>query len=313
MSEEQPLIPSKSYVPKSEKILTGYRTIICVLICISGGVMLFNIPFKSLSDEPGLSNFKKDDETQFNCPWTLYRHGYEPMDQFISANTFLKYNFLESYGGLIEPHASTGIYLIDKSDYEGYYYVEFSVCPKGSSTVDDCHTGNYDIVEKKSSKIRLSCEPYDEYIVEVSSISTEAIDGTVLDSFTVVCMYVRREIRSIIDEDLNATMNAMALIWYTSEEEGQVAYGENFHSISYFTRAHYFGASHRNADHIHEGLGEFLFHASKKKFVFSIDFYCSFLFMCRFSSPASEVIECIRNDLAGYRCINDITLLGLYD
>jgi len=68
-------------------------------------------------------------------------------------------------------------------------------------------------------------------------------------------MYVRREISSLNENDLADTMDAMYTLWSTQETEGQAAYGDNYHSASYFLEAHHFNAATQSSDHIHEGLG----------------------------------------------------------
>jgi hypothetical protein len=70
-----------------------------------------------------------------------------------------------------------------------------------------------------------------------------------------MCIYVRREIRSLSGTDLATTMDAMHTLWSVSEEEGQETYGSNFHSSSYLLKFHHFNAAWQEGDHIHEGNG----------------------------------------------------------
>jgi len=55
-------------------------------------------------------------------------------------------------------------------------------------------------------------------------------------------------------------MDTMHTLWEYTDEEGQEKFGSNFQNSTWFTRAHYFGASQQDADHIHEGLGFLLNH-----------------------------------------------------
>jgi hypothetical protein len=88
--------------------------------------------------------------------------------------------------------------------------------------------------------------------VYVYNINDEIIDSW---SGRAMCLYVRRNIEDLIDDDLSLTMDAMSTMWELGEEEGQEIYGEKFHSSKWFAEAHMFNAAQRDADHIHEGLG----------------------------------------------------------
>jgi hypothetical protein len=45
-----------------------------------------------------------------------------------------------------------------------------------------------------------------------------------------------------------------------SDEEGSDKYGANFHSVTYFTRLHYFNAAQQDEDHLHFGNGFLIQH-----------------------------------------------------
>ena len=232
-------------------------TVYIPALCILGMLLMFSFAsFKEQYISPASINLKseiKDTENNKNY-WSLYRHGYDPLEYF-NSKAYLSYKFLSDYEGIIEPNARTQLMPSDSSVYKSYQSIHFTVCQiKSGSVSESCENGYYDIDNEKSSHFNVACDPFDEYEVEISGSS----DGTteeVLQTFTAVCMYVRREIRSLSESDLKSTLDAMATLWFTSEEIGQELYGNKFHNISYFTRAHYFGASHRNADHIHEGQG----------------------------------------------------------
>ena len=184
--------------------------------------------------------------------WIIQRYGYDALDVFqnYESSDFLKYRFLMDYDGIIEPHSQSFISATSIEYYSSEEIISFSVCQADASTFDDCATGTIDSKSGISDTFYIQCNPYDILTVLIYSGEQE------LHGFKVICIYVRREIRSLNEVDLNATLDAMQTLWYSTDADGQALYGEDFHNISYFTTAHYFGASHRNADHIHEGVGK---------------------------------------------------------
>lgn len=201
------------------------------------------------------TNFDEDTTNQIfgseKTGWTLNRNGYDPL-QYFTKGEYLTYSFLDGCSGVIEPGADMNLYLSNTSSVSEYGALEYAIC---DIETDDCVSGVYNVKNMKSTSFNIDCTPFDVYNVNITYkfIGQKNVD---VASFNAMCMYVRREIRSLSDADLNATMNAMATLWYTNEEDGRLKYGDNFHNSSYFTLAHYYGASHRDADHIHEGVGE---------------------------------------------------------
>lgn len=64
--------------------------------------------------------------------------------------------------------------------------------------------------------------------------------------FTVQVKYVRREIRSLTDQDREMFFNAVSILQRVPSSVGQGLYGENYYSKDYLTRLHlYYGASSR--------------------------------------------------------------------
>jgi hypothetical protein len=168
--------------------------------------------------------------------FTLKRQGYTVLDHF-KSQTQLSYAFLENVDAIIEPYANMTLYIDNQDMYHTYEYV---VCSDSDNT---CQTGQ--LGSTLNNGVSFACNPYDTFSVTV--------DNTYFGS--AICMYVRREISSLSSDDLEQTMDAMYTLWSTDEEEGQLIYGSDFHSATYFAEAHHFNAGGRVADHIHEGLG----------------------------------------------------------
>lgn len=183
--------------------------------------------------------------------WTFNRDGYDPLTFFVSGSTdYLSYNFLIGYNGVIEPHAAMRLYVEDYKVGEDYYYY-FEAC--SSSDTSSCYSGSLKTVDNKLDygSITVSCNAFDVYDVTVSVMdSADEVDSLV--NGQVMCMYVRREIRSLTEDDLTGTMDAMYKLWSTDEETGQHLYGDKFHNITYLIQMHHFNAAWRDADHFHE-------------------------------------------------------------
>ena len=53
-----------------------------------------------------------------------------------------------------------------------------------------------------------------------------------------ICKYVRREIRSMLDSDRIAYLEALEIMYNTSEAVGQARYGSRYRSADSFTALH---------------------------------------------------------------------------
>ena len=77
---------------------------------------------------------------------------------------------------------------------------------------------------------------------------------------TALCLYVRREIRSLTSTDLDTYINTLYTLYTTPNEVGKELYGADFENSSYILRHHYFNAAQHDNDHIHEGNGFLMQH-----------------------------------------------------
>lgn len=234
--------------------------------------------------------------------WSLKRQGYDPLSYFLTDNLHLKYSFLNDYDAIVEPYAPMYLYVSDISSLQSSYSkLSFTVCPEDTSVSygSGCQSGIYSLKADKSSLFTTGCAPPHVFSVNIYADSDEP-----LHSFRAVCMYVRREIRSLSDQDLNATMDAMAVMWNTPQTVGKMLYGNDFNNITYFTLAHYFGASHREADHIHEGVGMYEM----------ISDFIDVIWACcgRFLAAALEIVKCIREVDASSGQLRLTSLLGFH-
>ena len=192
-------------------------------------------------------------EEESEMTFTIMRDGYDALIYFTPLDiSIMQYAILDPYVGVIEPHSPMTIEIFGTADDK---YYTFDVCSTADTT--DCQTGYlYTTGNKESTTVTFDCTPReDEYSVVVSERSSQ--NDAVLRTSTgyALCMYVRREIRTLTEADRDATMDAMYTMWSTNEAVGQNKYGKNFHSSTYLLEFHFFNAAWQDGDHIHEGLG----------------------------------------------------------
>ena len=92
---------------------------------------------------------------------------------------------------------------------------------------------------------------YDASVSILSKLSTDAYTY----DFKLAVKYIRREIRSLTDEDRETFFSALELLYSLSDIEGQKLYGSKFHSAEYFSYKHLTGAGTTDCDHWHDGAG----------------------------------------------------------
>ena len=185
--------------------------------------------------------------------FSFSRDGYAAVNLH---NDFFVYQILNDYDTILEPYVPMSL-LVTNGDSSSYY--KYSVCSFASESKDrTCHYGTLstDPMSKvTSSGVTVSCSPYDELEIEITQYSSTDNSAISTQTGDALCMYIRREIRSLSTEDLSATMDAMHTMWAVDEESGQELYGDNYHDAKYLLDFHHFNAAWQDSDHIHEGNG----------------------------------------------------------
>ena len=179
--------------------------------------------------------------------WSITRSGYSPI---ILDSDMLRYKIFDEVDTIIEPYATNGLFVTGLTDDSLYRY---QICPEEQGS--DCFYGVLSLNMMMVEEVDIECEPYDLMTVTIKSYSSKTGEEEGNYEGTAMCMYVRREIRGLSDEDLTATLDSMYALWSTEEEEGQELYGDDFHSASYLLKIHHFNAAWQDSDHIHEGNG----------------------------------------------------------
>jgi hypothetical protein len=239
--------------PKSNCLTYTLSTLVLFGFATAG--LLFFITYRSRSHLQEVSN---DDYVNIldtaTDKFTFYRVGYNELS-FFDGST-LSYAFLSNYDTIIEPYVPMALNASDLHPQSDFYY-DYNICPQSNNN-DECFTGTTNGDASKSTYVTIPCSAQTEYVISVTKVSSN--NQTEVLQLSAICMFVRREIRDLTDEDLDKTLDAMHLLWTMTDEEGQAIYGSDFHNSTFFTAAHFYGAAQRNADHIHEGLGFLLQH-----------------------------------------------------
>lgn len=68
-------------------------------------------------------------------------------------------------------------------------------------------------------------------------------DKTYTHEFTMAVKYVRREIRTMSDDDRTTFFDALSLMYNTDSDKGNELYGDKFHTAEYFLKKHMTGAA----------------------------------------------------------------------
>ena len=150
--------------------------------------------------------------------FTFYRTGYDVLDQFLpEKSTVLKYKFLSTYDGIVEPYATMHLMPLEFDDYPLYNY-KYTVCADAKTdTSVACKHGDL-WSDGSETPFAIACSPYETYKIQVTEYYPD--DDPVYPGRTrrksdgaMMCMYVRRELRTLLEADLNDTMSTMAQLW----------------------------------------------------------------------------------------------------
>jgi hypothetical protein len=171
----------------------------------------------------------------------MAREGYDPIEL---DHEYKKYKFLEMYDAVLEPYANMELVVSDMNSSLVYY--RYDLCPANSQNPLDCDHGVLAplSIPESSQSVNVSCAVYDQYSITVSEYDmTDTSKVLRVTQGTGICMYVRREIRYLTDADLEATLNAMYVLWELTQEEGQEIYGNEFNEAGVLLKFHHFNSA----------------------------------------------------------------------
>lgn len=150
----------------------------------------------------------------------------------------ISYSGAYNWKNIVEPYKNTTFEVtnpVSSSSYSYIWYLDGWHIADGSQInfTFAAPTGSYqqirvDLVEASSKKV----------------LYTSSID--------VMNKYVRREIRSLVEQDRIAFLQAVSIIFRVPTQAGKAIYGPNYRSRDFFTRIHlYFGGT-ADCDHWHQ-------------------------------------------------------------
>ena len=95
-----------------------------------------------------------------------------------------------------------------------------------------------------------------------AAVSAATASSAVSASATVICKYVRREIRRLRRADRDAYLDAFQTLMTVNSSEGVARYGAGYQPLDYFVKMHLNLAADRECDRMHDGMGFMTNHAA---------------------------------------------------
>ncbi|CAM9286294.1 unnamed protein product [Phaeothamnion confervicola] len=174
--------------------------------------------------------------------------GFVACNEYTCENTpnFFLYPWLANTK-LVEPHRDTFLSVVDAREGHQYYWTLTD--RYGAVTTLSGETLTHQFTELERHTVTLQ---------EVRPAAlAEHGRNSITRSYTesVMCKYVRREIRSLTDSERNEMLDAMRTLWVVSSEEGRKLWGPDYTDITGLLKFHHLGASNYSCDAFHDGLG----------------------------------------------------------
>jgi hypothetical protein len=154
---------------------------------------------------------------------------------------------------IAEPHRSTRLSAVLGSTLgDGVTFVQYTIADDDGATL---HQESQDSTFE-STYVFTELGPYTVTVLATVN-KDDSTTPTTTYTYTerVFCKYVRREIRSLTDDDREAYFDAVAELAVHSDEEGKELYGDNFNSKDTILLEHIIGGADIDCDHWHAGTG----------------------------------------------------------
>lgn len=182
----------------------------------------------------------------------LLEFSYLPVPEFTATNEFSKwynisgveYNFGVQ---LVEPYRLTTLAVTSPSTQSQFRWEIFG------------NSDNYDYSVFHGSSLEITFRQPGRYNItlrEKREYRFQKLESSVL------CRYVRREIRSLCKDERDRFFDTMSIMYRTPWVEGQALYGNVWRNAGVFTRDHNNLAGQRECDHMHDGLGFLTLHGA---------------------------------------------------
>eukprot|EP01035_Chromulina_nebulosa_P018832 gene18832-24613_t len=250
-------VSNKRWINKSI-LFSVFISIVCVLYFVSFNKqhkisvysstdsLSYTINIESLS--PGYES--ADLASLEILPWDIIA---EPArDQVLKVTSFLiEDNTVDLSDYIVTWSLNNQMYKGESIDFlideVGVYDAVVSISPIKKSKSHALRSINPDSLISKKRKLK---GDFDINTVDLTSTSQ-----SFQLHFTLAVKYIRREIRTLTDDDREKYFNALLLTYKLNDDEGQKLYGSKYHSAAYFAAKHLLGAGRTDCDHWHDGAG----------------------------------------------------------
>eukprot|EP00620_Florenciella_sp_RCC1587_P013588 CAMPEP_0182562930 /NCGR_PEP_ID=MMETSP1324-20130603/5187_1 /TAXON_ID=236786 /ORGANISM="Florenciella sp., Strain RCC1587" /LENGTH=633 /DNA_ID=CAMNT_0024776011 /DNA_START=6 /DNA_END=1907 /DNA_ORIENTATION=- len=181
---------------------------------------------------------------------------YDDQLSFVASN---EYTSIQGYAGkdypwitegqLAEPHKTTTFTSTSTLESDVLARMNLAWSVDGS---DEEITGSFKYVFEQPGTYNVKMSAYDKSSGDLVASTTKEI----------ISKYVRREIRTLTDDDREAFFSAAEVMYKTELGDGKKTYGDNFLDVQWFAQLHNTLAGSRECDHLHDGLGFLPQHAA---------------------------------------------------
>jgi hypothetical protein len=209
-SPSQITSPSPHFQPKwSTKSKLGGAVVAALFL---GSVAISNIhhPASSSQQKQQLSSSAKP-------KLSVNRLGYDEVAEHTRSVVY-------GIDYVVEPDTDTILKVLDCEGCTDLSWVITPTSEKGSVTYDSYENGN--------TMKAVFTDANSAYSITVTQ------NGVELLSYDLTCKYVKRELRSVNEADLERYFKAMKTLYSTTQEEGEATYGKNFISYAHLTANH---------------------------------------------------------------------------
>eukprot|EP00752_Nemacystus_decipiens_P008279 g7402.t1 len=147
---------------------------------------------------------------------------------------------------LVEPHRDTTFSV--SSPREGFDYIW------------EVHGGDPDLADVRATargaEVMMVLTILDGNMVTLKEVEPGGVAVRQLDEMVMV-KYVRREVRTLTDDEREELLDAMFQLWAVRVDggDGKELYGDDYADIYAINRLHFKAASNKTCDHFHDGLG----------------------------------------------------------
>jgi hypothetical protein len=243
-SKTNQLYVNREATGKRQWVLLHVGIVVAVIV----GALVFVTRGEVLSSSSTQMSSTEFTQTSFQ----IQRAGYDLLPYFqADYNSILTYKIFEGFDGVVEPYANTTVYFTGELSDDIHY--QYTLRYNDEVTYRGYIMSSDDGTNSTLNAFTVPCQPRETVAMSVEKYANDVLSEEL--DMSLLCMYVRREVRRLQQEDKEAAVRAMFQLWALGEEEGQAMHGQNFHNVDWFVKAHDFNAAWMDGDHFHEGLG----------------------------------------------------------